>query len=583
MKQVPTKNIGDTLSSEEFDFGGNAERKNFVTDTGQSFDQANQKQMLQSANRIAFARTSLKETAGSTGAAYKLGIIQVGSEPLTSLLDGSTFRFKVVNANTTETPTIIINSLNPLPPAIPLRNQDGSDLYIGQLAVGDIVTVYYNEIESRCEILSDNSILNETRDVNLSNFHNVVSFTPAGNVYLLQSPGGSQPIYHGYIIRFKATDTITGATHISLSETTSLNIPLRKNNRELVAGDIKMGDVITAVASNDNTFQIISQTFQTWLNSSNQVVSKDLEGGERVIYYNASSTQHLAGGSPYQLTELDDKKTFLISSFTGTQTIVLPSKTAPFAPNFTCEFSVYEPFGGQIVFEAPPGETFLRDGGDNSSYTLRLNYGDFAKLIGSNVRLKIFFISDFSGFILSGVDNATYDVQGVGTIARQQLVDAGVDEQAWVTSKTFKQGLINAGYIGIKDNNPVGTIREFGNDFDPNSDPAFSSGGMVWTEINAGYVCQTTNTPGQAGTYAGANSFQGGGTNGTSLTIAQIPAHTHPVEYVNDTGKDTLPVAIGTNSAVHADINTKPVGGSQAHSHVLDGKVFYVRKWMRTV
>lgn len=574
MFQIPNKVEGNTYNTEEFNKGVREELQTFVTDSGQSFNPNDPTQMVQAVNRIAFNRTTLKEAVGSSGAAYQLETVVASVEALKVLENGSVFYFKATNANTTTTPTIIINTLDPLPSPIPLRNQDGTTLYIGQLQAGDIVTVYYNEDDGRCEIIDDSGILNTTRDVNFSNFHNVVSFTPTGNVYLLQSPGGSQSIYQGYIIRFKATDTITGATHISLSETTSVNIPLRKNGRELVAGDIKAGDVITATAPGDGTFQIISQTFQSWLNTENQLVSKDLNGNFGIVYNH--NRVGGAGGGTYQIVETDNKKNFFISNINNPTTIVLPSKTETWAPDFEMRVIFYEPYQ-PVTFQAPSGEVFQRDGLNQSSYTLR-QYGS-----NSNITLIITYFGPSQGFIITGLDGADRDNQGAGRIANQNDVDTGTDDRRWVTPKTFHQGLINAGYINIKDNNPIGTIREFGNDFNPNSDPAFSSGGMVWTEINAGYVSQTTNTPGQAGTYAGANSFQSGSTNGHTLTIAQIPPHAHPIpntgnirEGNSDQGQ-VRPVSTQKNP-----LNTLEVGGGQAHSHVLDGKVFYVRKWMRT-
>lgn len=583
MFQIPNKVEGNTYNTEEFNKGVREELQTFITDTSQSFNPNDPTQMVQAVNRIAFNRTTLKEAVGSSGAAYQLETVVANVQALKVLENGSIFYFKAIHANTTKTPTIIINTLDPLLTPIPLKRQDGSDLYIGQIKVGDIVSVHYNATAGRAEVFQDNDPINELRNVNEGNFHNVISFNPVGNVYTLQSPVGISGAYQGYLIRFKATNTITGAAHITIPSTAYTDIPLEKDNRQLVAGDITAGDVIEAVTSGDGTFQIVKQTFQTWLNTDNQLVSKDLNG-DNVPVYNFEPLEVITGTGTRTLTEADNKKQFMVSSFSGTQTIILPSKTAPYAKQFECYFALFEPFGGVITFEAPAGESFLRDGLGKSSYTLRINYGGFSGLTGSNLHFKIHYVDASNGFILTGADGATTDVQGVGRIATNPEALAGTNETAWITPASLHYALNNLGYFNFEQANPVGTIRSFGNDFDPNTTAPFNTGSMVWTPITEGYVPQTTTTPGQAGQYAGANSFQGGSTNGHTLVIGEIPDHVHSINNVArpvQEGSADIPI-IGPPPPTASNMNTGSAGGNQAHSHVYNGKVHYRRDWQRT-
>lgn len=106
MKNVPNKNIGDTLTSQEYNEGTNEELRNFIGETGQSFNDSDSNQLIQAINIMSSNRMTFKETVGSTGSAYEVTSFLAGVEPLKFLQAGAYFHVKITNENTSTTPTI---------------------------------------------------------------------------------------------------------------------------------------------------------------------------------------------------------------------------------------------------------------------------------------------------------------------------------------------------------------------------------------------------------------------------------------------------------------------------------------------
>lgn len=107
--------------------------------------------------------------------------------------------------------------------------------------------------------------------------------------------------------------------------------------------------------------------------------------------------------------------------------------------------------------------------------------------------------------------------------------------------------------------------------------PAALTTGRTWEAITGGYVLKTVTT-GAGGAYANA-----GNTGSTTLTVDQIPSHTHELNY------GTGSAANGTGGAYSLYIQggstetTKSRGGGQGHTHTAGmPKNVAVYMWKRT-
>lgn len=107
--------------------------------------------------------------------------------------------------------------------------------------------------------------------------------------------------------------------------------------------------------------------------------------------------------------------------------------------------------------------------------------------------------------------------------------------------------------------------------------PAALTTGRTWEAITGGYALKTITT-GAGGTYSNA-----GNTGSTALTVEQMPAHTHELNY------GTGSAANGTGGAYNLYLSggsseaTKSRGGSQGHTHTAGmPKNVSVYMWKRT-
>ena len=110
-----------------------------------------------------------------------------------------------------------------------------------------------------------------------------------------------------------------------------------------------------------------------------------------------------------------------------------------------------------------------------------------------------------------------------------------------------------------------------------NTMPAALTTGRTWEAITGGYVLKTIAS-GTAGEYSAA-----GNTGSTTLTINQIPAHTHELNY------GTGSAANGTGGAYSLYIqggsseSTQSRGGGQGHTHTAGmPKNVSIYMWKRT-
>lgn len=102
-------------------------------------------------------------------------------------------------------------------------------------------------------------------------------------------------------------------------------------------------------------------------------------------------------------------------------------------------------------------------------------------------------------------------------------------------------------------------------------------GGGTWTQLNAGYMLKTVTS--------GAGSYGGSGTSGsTTLTVDQIPAHTHTyyspiVQLVTPTTTETKTYGNYNKQYLTKSSST---GGGEGHTHTVNPPYFTVYMWRRT-
>lgn len=68
---------------------------------------------------------------------------------------------------------------------------------------------------------------------------------------------------------------------------------------------------------------------------------------------------------------------------------------------------------------------------------------------------------------------------------------------------------------------------------------------------------------------AGGSHTHGGATGSTTLTVDQIPAHTHSITGVETSGNNTGSDPAATNGTSVGDIETESTGGGQGHTHTI--------------
>ena len=276
--------------------------------------------------------------------------------------------------------------------------------------------------------------------------------------------------------------------------------------------------------------------------------------------------------------------------------VIQLSPIASYSTTFLYTMYAYEPIPFKITFKAAPGEVFTRNGVDHTEYTLNLT-------TYSNAIFTLSFLSLSRGLMLSGNDGATEGVQGLARIATQAQVNAGTDDQAYVTSKTLED---KGTFVGLDAVYPIGSDY-----FNSKSNFSIANlpgavAGFVWTPIPDDCVVQTTTSASSVGLVAG-ESATSGSTQGHLVTTAEIEEHTHFIarkeeNYGNagvtrgETGRSVIDwmdaPSPGGNSYILASSKlpgatanvglTSKSGGGQEHSHKLGLQTYRTRGWTRT-
>jgi len=125
---------------------------------------------------------------------------------------------------------------------------------------------------------------------------------------------------------------------------------------------------------------------------------------------------------------------------------------------------------------------------------------------------------------------------------------------------------------------PIGSTKEFYSATDPNPNTLSGYNEFTWVRVADGLVCITVDAS-RMGTTAGTQASVNDSVGDTTLTVAQLPEHTHSYaggfeNVANSPGTKVL-TASGTSY-------TTPSGGGLPHTHALDLQTAYYSKWVRT-
>ena len=250
-----------------------------------------------------------------------------------------------------------------------------------------------------------------------------------GNEYQITVASGTNPTayFNGLTVKFintvqvnsgAATVNINGIGPIAIADST---------DRPMNEGDIGLNDLIVLqYSTSNNKFRVIKKTERiNFSPTTNQLTAFDRSGDERVF----ANFNGLA--SPTSITAEHDKQTLVYSSSFNPINIQLPP-IATLKPNFSCDIMLYEPSPNPVTFLAAPGEFFQRDGGNTTSYQIRVDNN-------SNILFKLHYFNPVAGLILSGADGANESIAGIARIAQQGVVDAGVDDTRFITPLKLAQ------------------------------------------------------------------------------------------------------------------------------------------------
>ena len=163
--------------------------------------------------------------------------------------------------------------------------------------------------------------------------------------------------------------------------------------------------------------------------------------------------------------------------------------------------------------------------------------------------------------IALGIKNSGVDTT---QIADSAVTTAKINDGAVSASKLDKTTVLNLFY-------PVGSYYETSDtDFNPNT-----SWGGTWVEDSAGRVTVAKDT----GTFSTVGST--GGEETHTLTVSEMPSHTHNFEYGTNTAGTGQRATVAANDGPYLSSGVnKDTGGDQAHNNLQPYVV--VRRWHRT-
>lgn len=114
-----------------------------------------------------------------------------------------------------------------------------------------------------------------------------------------------------------------------------------------------------------------------------------------------------------------------------------------------------------------------------------------------------------------------------------------------------------------------------------------ATGGSTTHQITSAELPTHTHTYDKAKTPTGAasgNTGQASGNTGsTTLTINQIPSHTHSMRYAGSTSGSTQQLWYGNPGTVNLDVTTGSTGGGQGHTHTLNNHTHTLNNHTHTI
>lgn len=403
MRNVPDKNAGDSLSSQEWDEGVMEELKNCITDTSQSFSNSDLTQLVQAMVLISNNRSVYVEAAGSDGSAYVVDTLQTLGQKIKFIQSGLKISLIVTNSNTTTNPTIafdgIVGTFN-------IVGKDGGTLSIGFLQPNDVVDMYYDGTN----FIVSNFILNE-KDVNQSNYYTATFAT--NNFTLDNLLVNPTTYYDGLLVNFISDANTTTTTTITITGLGSA--PLVNHGDTLTFGFIRTGQMVTAVYYS-GSFYIISVGKNLEVNTNNTYSVTNTDDINYRSAFNVNGVVDINAATT--LTAAQSHQIFRVIN-TSVFQITLPALSST---DFNCEYHLNTTSNSNITIAANGSETIYYNGAAANSKTINIDNGMFTikRLNGTT-------------WFMYGVGQATETVKGVTSLATQAEVDAGTNDTNIIT------------------------------------------------------------------------------------------------------------------------------------------------------
>lgn len=547
MRQNVVKNIGDTETSQEFNEGLGQELNSCIEGVSLSFDSNDDKQLLQSMSIVTSNRMTYKEITGSSGTAYIIQTYQDNIEPLKNLVSGCKIRLYISNTNTTTTPTIKIDNL---PDTYAIKQTNGNDLTLGMIESESFISLIFDGTD----FLLENNVFSE-KNINELNTYTVSSYS--SNTYNLQNlVKNPLEYYNGLVVVFKASNTCASTPKININSLGDINI-VDIQKETLTESEILQNDVIECIYY-DTEFHIIKKSSK--IKNNNDVLSFQNNNGEYISSVNINDNDRIDSNTT--LTDNDINKIISIDN-TSSLAVTMPltsnlDNNAKFI--FCCESN------SDTIFQCDGSDQFIVDNSVKTSFTANV----------SNTLIIISKVDD-ELYSVSYTRKSTTDLLGSVKKATQTQVDAGTDPDLYITPET----LYNTPFIAnLNIIYPIGSTKEFYSNTDPDPNTLTGYSSFTWERVASG-IAYITDDNNKMATTEGSQDTVGGTTNGTTLTIQQMPSHTHSYDLrVPGAGTNISPAGyggVGTTSG-----NTSSTGGGQPHSHVLNLKTTYYSKWVRT-
>jgi hypothetical protein len=591
MKNVPTKNIGDEYSTQDFNIGVNDELKSIVTDSGQGFNDADTKQILKSVINLASSRLTYVEDAGSSGAAYLLKTHETGVEAPALLSPGAQFSFIATNANSVINPTLAFSS--GIPGVFNLKFKDGSHIPIDEIQPTFIIDVMFDGTDMLIKNLNDAI---STQDVNQDNYYLVTG--NSGNEYSLTASSGHNPLvlYDGMPISFIVNQINTGSVTLKIGSIVATPALVDSGGATMQPGDLNVGDLVSAIYHSPN-FNVVKRATVVRLNSDNNLEGKSDTGGYNIIFNNAPAL-FPAPGPLVTILPKDDKRTIIVYMGVNVQLPVRSSVGDTFSIRLVLINS--NPSPTNFVIQAGGADIIRRFSGTLNSIQV------FVDSVSEGM-FECIAVSGGAQWYLAGYESAQpstnpdpYRYSGLGRACSIDEINAGTDTIRWVTPATLSA---KTTFVELDKVYPIGTPF-----FSQNplviTNPASivpGWGTLTWALISGAgdhhnLVISSSYRP-AGGLRANATDPFSGRVGGTTLTEAHLPAHKHVIPF----GEGTSiygPVAIwglwtdgGVNTrwglGAGSDSNntwafTSPVGSNAAHDHDLNFNTYAFYCYIRT-